>query len=217
MGRLRVGFIDTEFVAGEERRITFGTTGDVVLDAGPPCTFGAIEFHSGYWWIEHHGGVEAFVVADRCSTSRLELAGGATSPLPFESSEILLKVGSAHFAIDLEVELDVVRPAGEIDERLIALVRSIEFNEDQLRLIDELCARRRRNPMAIPAYPPNVEMAERLGWRITQFNRKLDHLCGKLDKAGVPGLRGSRDHLASDRRLVLTELALAADLGLVEA
>ena len=64
-------------------------------------------------------------------------------------------------------------------------------------------------------------MADRLGWTITKFNRKLDHLCAKLAREGVRGLRGGPDGLALDRRLALVDhavdvrLVTAEDLGLL--
>jgi hypothetical protein len=61
----------------------------------------------------------------------------------------------------------------------------------------------------------NRQIASRLGWTITKFNRKLDWLCQKYAAAGVSGLRGSSDLLARDRRLRLVEHAL--DAGVVTA
>jgi hypothetical protein len=54
--------------------------------------------------------------------------------------------------------------------------------------------------------------AERLGWPLTTFNRKLDNVCEKLDKVGVQGLRGGRGKLATNRRARLVEYAVASHL-----
>ena len=56
--------------------------------------------------------------------------------------------------------------------------------------------------------PQSSEAAARLGWAITRFNRKLDNVCQKLTAAGVRGLHGSNDRLASSRRARLVELSL---------
>ena len=40
--------------------------------------------------------------------------------------------------------------------------------------------------------PTNRHVADRLGWTITKFNRKLDTLCVKFEKLGVAGLRGEQ-------------------------
>ena len=38
--------------------------------------------------------------------------------------------------------------------------------------------------------PTSAQAAERIGWTLTRFNRKLDNVCDKLDRIGVPGMRG---------------------------
>ena len=48
--------------------------------------------------------------------------------------------------------------------------------------------------------PTSGQAAERLGWQLTKFNRKLDNVCDKLDRLGVRGLRGGPGKLASNRR-----------------
>ncbi len=60
--------------------------------------------------------------------------------------------------------------------------------------------------------PTSAKAAERLGWTVTRFNRKLDNVCDKLDRAGIPGLRGGRSSYATSRRVRLVEHALAARL-----
>lgn len=60
--------------------------------------------------------------------------------------------------------------------------------------------------------PTNTKAAERLGWALTRFNRKLDNVCDKLDRAGVKGLRGAPGDHAMNRRARLVEYAIAACL-----
>ena len=72
------------------------------------------------------------------------------------------------------------------------------------------------------ALPTSSEAARRLGWTLTRFNRKLDHVCEKLERQGVRGLHGAPGRLASNRRARLVEYALASrivtrdDLSLIE-
>ena len=54
--------------------------------------------------------------------------------------------------------------------------------------------------------------AQRLGWTITKFNRKLDNVCEKLAKLGVRGLHGDASRLATSRKARLVEHALATQL-----
>ena len=58
--------------------------------------------------------------------------------------------------------------------------------------------------------PSNADVAQRLGWTITRFNRSLDHVCARLADAGVRGLRGEQNRLAGQRRARLVEYAVAA-------
>jgi hypothetical protein len=60
--------------------------------------------------------------------------------------------------------------------------------------------------------PSSAEAAARLGWTMTRFNRKLDNVCDKLDRAGVKGLRGGSGGLATNRRARLVEYAVASRL-----
>jgi hypothetical protein len=70
--------------------------------------------------------------------------------------------------------------------------------------------------------PTNSKAAERLGWALTRFNRKLDNVCDKLDRIGVQGMRGGVGSYATNRRIRLVEYAIAArlvtrsDLALLE-
>lgn len=60
--------------------------------------------------------------------------------------------------------------------------------------------------------PTSAAAAERLGWPLTTFNRKLDTVCEKLDGAGVEGLRGGAGGAAAMRKARLVEYALLARL-----
>jgi hypothetical protein len=51
---------------------------------------------------------------------------------------------------------------------------------------------------------------------MSKYNRKLDHLCQKLDRAGVPGLYGAEGAQASDRRRALVDHAVAVGLVTVD-
>ena len=67
----------------------------------------------------------------------------------------------------------------------------------------------RQNSPGRGEIPASAQAAERLGWTQTAFNRKLDNVCDKLDRFGVPGLRGGRGKLATNRRSRLVEYAVS--------
>ncbi|WP_338568233.1 hypothetical protein V7R84_09310 [Arachnia propionica] len=64
--------------------------------------------------------------------------------------------------------------------------------------------------------PSAGEAAARLGWAQTRFNRKLDNVCDKLDKAGVKGLHGGVGSLVSSRRANLVDWAVSSRLVTTE-
>ena len=63
-----------------------------------------------------------------------------------------------------------------------------------------------------PQVRTGTAAAERLGWTMSRFNRKLDNVCDKLDRLGVRGLRGGPGKLASNRRARLVEHAVFSRL-----
>jgi hypothetical protein len=83
---------------------------------------------------------------------------------------------------------------------------SVQLNEEQLLLVVALAEPLLRGDPSWPAsMPPNREVAQRLGWTLTKFNRKLDYLCRRLTDQGVGGLQGGVADHASNRRLRLVE------------
>jgi hypothetical protein len=88
----------------------------------------------------------------------------------------------------------------------------VAFTPDQKLLILALAEDILRRGRGQGAVPPSRAAAERLGWTMTRFNRKLDNVCEKLTRLGVRGLHGSVDRTASTRRARLVEYALASQL-----
>ena len=69
-----------------------------------------------------------------------------------------------------------------------------------------------REGSGMSSVPTSAQAAQRLGWQMTKFNRKLDNVCDKLDRLGVRGLRGGPGKLASNRRARLVEHAVLSRL-----
>ncbi len=89
----------------------------------------------------------------------------------------------------------------------------VELNADQRLLLVAMCESRLVEPRF--AWGPlitNRQGAARLGWSLPKFNRKLDHLCEKLHRAGVAGVHGAAGDNALDRRVHLVQHALSAPL-----
>ena len=105
-----------------------------------------------------------------------------------------------------------------------ATVGRVSFTPDQKRLVVALCEPfLRRTAPGAAAIPSSAEAADRLGWTLTRFNRKLDNVCQKLADAGIRGLHGGVGKLASNRKARLVEHALSTkivtkdDLALLDA
>jgi hypothetical protein len=47
----------------------------------------------------------------------------------------------------------------------------------------------RRDGTGMSELPSSAAAAQRLGWSLTRFNRKLDNVCDKLDRQGVRAAR----------------------------
>jgi hypothetical protein len=107
--------------------------------------------------------------------------------------------------------------AGDVTRAPLALT------ESQKLLVVALAEPMLRNPGGgLTAVPTSAAAADRLGWPITTFNRKLDAICEKLDRGGIDGLRGGAGTLASLRKERLVEYAVlgrlvsAGDLELLD-
>jgi hypothetical protein len=104
-----------------------------------------------------------------------------------------------------------------------ATIGHTNLTQMQKLLVVALCEPLLRDgQVGIGRIPSSAEAAARLGWPITTFNRKLDNVCDKLDRNGVPGVRGGVGNLATGRKARLVEYAIlsrlvtATDLALLE-
>src|SRR5699024_7496932 len=89
-------------------------------------------------------------------------------------------------------------------------VGRVSLTPDQKLLIVSLCEDfLRRAGAGQGQIPSSAAAAERLGWKVTKFNRKLDNVCQKLADAGIRGLHGGPGKLASNRKSRLVEHALS--------
>ena len=93
----------------------------------------------------------------------------------------------------------------------------VQLTPDQKLLIIALCENvLRRGDRRAGHVPQSGAAAQRLGWTVTKFNRKLDNVCEKLSDVGVRGLRGGPTKLASSRKARLVEYAMAARIVTVD-
>lgn len=202
-----------DLLPGSDFRI--GRRGDLVIDDNPYLhrDFIAIAFADGFWWIHNVGGRLPIQVTDRLGLLKAVLAPGARTPLVFDTTLLVFAAGSTTYEIELTAPIDgylpesaqpgAPAPSGE------TTMGATDFTESQLLAILALAEPLLRNPgSGAERLPTSVDAAKRLGWTITRFNRKLDNVCEKLERAGVSGLRGSTGAGAANRRVRLVEYAI---------
>jgi len=231
---LIVSFVGDERVLAPGEELTFGRSGDLVIDENRYLhrVLGRFTFANGLWWLVNVGSSIPLTVSDTSGPSFARVSPGSSMALSFESSLVAFEAGNRNY----ELAVDVVDggfddalldsdsnddpPEGWSDE-VTTTASSLPMSAEQRLLLIALAEGRLRDPGSNVEMPTNRQIAHRLGWTITKYNRKLDGLCSKFAAAGVSGLRGSSDALAKDRRLRLVEHALhagtvsAADLALL--
>ena len=209
--------------------LVIGREGDIEVDDNPYLhrSFLHVEHDAGLWWLRNVGSTLTATVADPSGAFQAWLAPGARIPLAFERLTVWFTAGPTTYDLDVvvsspafqSVERDVADPDDAHGETTVGRV---SLTPDQKLLLVALCEDFLRRPSAgTGTVPSSAQAAERLGWALTRFNRKLDNVCQKFADAGVRGLHGGPGRLASHRKSRLAEHALAtrvvqvADLNLL--
>jgi hypothetical protein len=194
--------------------LTIGREADLVIDDNPFLHrhFLRISHGRGMWWIANVGTQLAATLADEAGMVQAWLAPGAQLPLVFERSSVWFTAGPTTYEFDILLDhapFSVISPDSPVAGS--TTYGRTSLTPDQRLLLIALAEPmlRRRVRGAVNA-PSSAEAADRLGWTVTKFNRKLDNVCQKLERMGVRGLHGGPDRLASDRKARLVEYALAA-------
>ena len=193
-----------------------GREGDLRVEDNPYLHrhFLRIEHTDGLWWLVNVGTQLTATVTEQSRGLQAWLGPQARLPLVFADVSVMFSAGPTTYEariLTTEAVYEPVEPAEpEVGETTIAPLR---FTASQKLLIVALAEPLlRRDGTGSSAVPPSSVAAERLGWPLTTFNRKLDNVCDKLARTGVRGLRGSADQLASNRRARLVEHAVSARL-----
>jgi hypothetical protein len=176
--------------------------------------FLSMRSQQGLWLLSNVGSQLTATVSDVAGRLEAFLAPGAVLPLVFDETLVRFTAGPTSYEFTVRLD-DPAFVAGVVDdhERGDTTVGRVTMTPDQLRLILALAEPALRGDgRAATALPANSEAAQRLGWKMTRFNRKLDNVCQKLAAQGVRGLHGGPGQLASNRRARLVEYAIAVRL-----
>lgn len=213
--RLVVEFCGEEFSLSPGQTFAIGRDADLSVDPDNGYLHRRLvelSHEAGFWWIANVGTRLSLTVSGDVGSLQSMVGPGTRIPVVLPDSVILFTAGPTTYEVNLQSEVpvfDVARPhepePGE--ETLGAVV----LTDSQFRLVLGLCEKALRRVGSGPAdVPTNAAVAQRLGWSITTFNRKLDNVCDKFDRAGVKGLRGGPGRSAIGRRSRLVEYAIAA-------
>ena len=216
MKPLTIEFIGEEHVVEPDRVFTVGRDSDLVIDDNPYLHrhFLRIAADHGLWWIFNVGTQLSATVTDSSGQVQAWLAPGARLPLVFEKVHVLFSAGSTTYDFTIRSHEDYYGPAGTALNVIGGTtLEPIPLTSKQRLLIVALAENVLEQ--SVPgrgSIPSSADAAERLGWSMTTFNRKLDNVCDKLDRLGIDGVRGGRERLATNRRARLVEYAISTRL-----
>ncbi len=201
--------------------VTVGREGDVRIDDNPFLHryFLAIaNTDDGLCLLSNVGSLLHATAFDVDGRMEAYVSPGVTVPIVFPSTIVAFAAGSTSYELLIETKgaaafsSTVIHQVPAGDETL----GPTDLTPDQRRLLVALAEHRlTSDSLHVSTIPPSSSIANRLGWPITKFNRKLDNVCSKLDRLGVQGLLGKPGEPASNRRARLVEYALGT--GLVTA
>jgi hypothetical protein len=213
---VRVEFCGEWYEVTEDRPFTIGRESDLVVDENPYLhrQFLQIYHESGFWWLANVGNVLAATVTDASGQVQAWLAPQAKLPVFFEVTLVLFTAGSTTYDFAIHNADKTFSSSATVKfNGGVTTLEPIPLTSSQRLLIVALSenALLQRIPGRVEL-PSSADAAERLGWTITTFNRKLDNVCDKLGRLGVLGLHGGRERLATDRRARLVEYAVSTRL-----
>lgn len=215
--RLTVEFCGEEYDVAVGESFTIGREGDLVVDEDNPYLHRQLvdlRHEGGFWWISNVGTRLSLTVTGEAGTLQSVVGPGSQVPVVLPDLAVLFTAGETTYEVNVHSAAPtfVVSPHQELDQPPgDHTLGAVELTPTQFRLILALAeGSLRRAGTGISELPSNAKAAERLGWPITTFNRKLDNVCDKFSAAGVKGLRGGAGKLATNRRARLVEYAVAA-------
>lgn len=213
---LLIDFCGEEYRVEDDDTFTIGREADLIIDDNPYLHRRFLQFVSSddLWWIVNVGTQLSATVSDTEGRVQAWLSPGARLPVVFERMRIRFAAGPTSYEVDVFVSEAVFdEPTMNEDVSGDTTIGLPRMTVDQKLLIVALAEPvLREEGRGASAVPSSAEAAERLGWTMTKFNRKLDNVSQKLAKIGVRGLHGAPGSLASNRRARLVEYAVAVRL-----
>jgi len=204
---LECGGVERSVCRGDS--LTFGRDADLVVDPDNRHlhrVLGCFVSHGDVWFLQNLGRFIPLRVADAGSASLVRIESSDQAPIGFEEFVVSFRAGNVEYRI-----AGALSEPTPLELGLVTASDTVEFGLDGLNAEQRMLAlvlaegRLLGDPDWVVHLPSNREVAQRLGWTQTKFNRKLDYLCRRLAEAGVAGAVGDVGDLATTRRQVLVE------------
>lgn len=214
---LRLEFAGEWHDLPSDKPFIIGREGDLEIDDNPYLHrhFLELRHRDGLWWLANIGVRLAATISSAGGAVQSWLSPGARMPLVFERSVIVFTAGPVTYEFSLHTEQAPYEVSRQVEVSMSGetTVMPARFTPLQKQLIVALAEPMlRREGVSMNELPSSSAAAERLGWTVTKFNRKLDNVCDKLDRMGVQGLRGGPGKLATNRRARLVEYAVTSQV-----
>lgn len=216
--RLTLEFCGERVTIPKDVSFAIGRDADYSVDDNPYLhrRFLELRWIEQMWWVANVGGQLSATISDGDGLLQAWLAPGGRMPVLFEHTLIRFTAGPTFYELELLQDEPIFSGPGDADLDLANTTTTlgrVALTPEQHLMVLALAEPSLREQRSTPAaMPTSTEAAQRLGWALTKFNRKLDNVCSKLEKAGVRGLHGEPGHLAASRRARLVEYALAVRL-----
>jgi hypothetical protein len=225
---LRVEFAGEWYSPSPHKGFVIGREGDLVIDDNPYLhrTFLSLSHSNGMWWVVNEGSRLAATLSDAGGRMQSWMAPGSHVPIVFSQMCLTFSAGSTTYEVNLFTSNAPFVPSSGSSAPAAGdrTMGEVPLTESQKLLILSLAETRlRRLGSGAVQVPSSAAAAQRLGWSLTRFTRKLDNVCDKFDRIGVEGLRGGSQGYAVNRRVRLVEYAVtsllvrAEDLGMLDA
>jgi hypothetical protein len=202
--------------AQAENGFDIGREGELAIDDNPYLhrRFLRVTHEDKIWWLSNVGSLISATVCDSGGGVQSWLPPGHRLPLVFPTTSIVFTAGPTTYEITAQLtDAPYHEVRSEDPDSGATTIGAISFTTSQKQLIVVLAEPMlRREGTGLSEIPSSADAARRLGWATTRFNRKLDNVCEKLDRIGVKGLRGGPGLLATNRRALLVEYAVASRL-----
>ena len=173
-----------------------------------------IAYIDGLWWLINVGSRLSASISDATGSMQAWLAPGARLPVVFGLTSVVFTAGPTTYEFVVHTSTPAFvdsKPVSSSDGT--TTVGAVTFTRSQWLLILALSEPMlKREGTGTSEIPSSAAAAERLGWVLSRFNRKLDNVCDKLSRQGVDGLRGGVGALATNRRARLVEYAVLSRL-----